>query len=32
MTAPQALVKGNLDYFGDPAAITGALRVDHNER
>jgi uncharacterized phage-associated protein len=26
------IVRGNLDYFGDPAAIAEAVRVDRNER
>lgn len=26
------MLKGNLDYFGDPGAIVKAIRVDHNER
>jgi hypothetical protein len=26
------LLKGNLDFFGDPAAIVEAIRVDRNDR
>jgi uncharacterized phage-associated protein len=26
------MVKGNLDFFGDPEAVTSALRVDRNQR
>ena len=26
------MVKGNLDFFGDPEAVTSAVRVDRNER